>query len=60
MEPNDSTPRDPGQKPAWTRPRLRDLGNLRQFVQNAGHPPGKSFPNSDGGSSETMEMPTRP
>jgi hypothetical protein len=57
MEPNDSTPRDPGQKPAWTRPRLRQLGNLREFVQNTGVPPGKSVLTMDGTSSETMLMP---
>lgn len=45
----ERTERRDGQKPEWRRPELRELGNLRDFVQT-GHAFGKSGGTSDGSS----------
>ena len=46
---SEGTARRDGQKPVWRRPELRELGNLRDFVQT-GHAFGKSGGISDGSS----------
>jgi len=55
MRPKDgSLVRADASKPVWRTPRLEELGNLRDFVQE-GAANGKSGPTPDGGTSGNNE-----
>jgi len=47
MAVNNGPAREPAARPAWSRPKLDELGNLRDFVR-VGHAYGKSVLMDDG------------